>query len=41
MAYYVGDPDEDEWGESEKISKKEFFNKIDKLEYKNSKKMFI
>jgi hypothetical protein len=30
MAYYVGNPDEDEWGKSEKISKKEFFNKINK-----------
>ncbi len=30
MAYYVGNPDEDEWGKSKKISKKKFFNKIDK-----------
>ena len=30
MAYYVGNPDEDEWGKSIEISKKEFFDKIDK-----------
>ena len=30
MAYYVGNPDEEDLGKSEKISKKEFFSKIDK-----------
>ena len=30
MAYYVGNPDEDDPGQSERISKKEFFSKIEK-----------
>ncbi len=38
MAYYVGNPDEDEWGRSVEISKKEFFNKIDK-EFVNKKQL--
>lgn len=30
MAYYVGNPDEDDWGKSIKITKDEFFSHIDK-----------
>lgn len=29
MAYYVGDPDDDDFGQSEEISRNEFFKNID------------
>lgn len=34
MAYYVGNPDEEDYGQSEKITRKDFFDNINRSEVK-------